>query len=284
MVALQFLPDIGQDSCESWPTGAHDGLRVRTTAARRSRGVPDPDLPAQPSRGRPRGRGCARLLLRAAGGLRAAAASGAEGPGGSPTIWRSSRSRPRSRSGATRRRSSRSAAAPDRLRVSSIATDEESEPCAESSPTSAGRDSVPILLEGLARLEYRGYDSAGIAVVGRGGDLAGAEGEGPGRRARRRRAGQAQGQSRHRPHPVGDARRAQRRERAPARLRADRDRAQRDHRERRGTAVQARRGRCRVRLADRQRDLRAPDRGAGSAPSQATTASRSTWKRRCGWR
>jgi glutamine---fructose-6-phosphate transaminase (isomerizing) len=34
-----------------------------------------------------------------------------------------------------------------------------------------GRDSVPILLEGLARLEYRGYDSAGIAVVGRNGDL-----------------------------------------------------------------------------------------------------------------
>jgi glucosamine--fructose-6-phosphate aminotransferase (isomerizing) len=33
------------------------------------------------------------------------------------------------------------------------------------------RDSVPVLLEGLARLEYRGYDSAGIAVVGRGGDL-----------------------------------------------------------------------------------------------------------------
>jgi glucosamine--fructose-6-phosphate aminotransferase (isomerizing) len=33
------------------------------------------------------------------------------------------------------------------------------------------RDSVPILLEGLARLEYRGYDSAGIAVLSRGGDL-----------------------------------------------------------------------------------------------------------------
>jgi glucosamine--fructose-6-phosphate aminotransferase (isomerizing) len=29
----------------------------------------------------------------------------------------------------------------------------------------AGRDVVPILLEGLKRLEYRGYDSAGIAVV-----------------------------------------------------------------------------------------------------------------------
>jgi glucosamine--fructose-6-phosphate aminotransferase (isomerizing) len=34
-----------------------------------------------------------------------------------------------------------------------------------------GRDSVPILLEGLARLEYRGYDSAGIAVVSRSGEL-----------------------------------------------------------------------------------------------------------------
>jgi glutamine---fructose-6-phosphate transaminase (isomerizing) len=33
------------------------------------------------------------------------------------------------------------------------------------------RDSVPILLEGLARLEYRGYDSAGIAVISRGGEL-----------------------------------------------------------------------------------------------------------------
>jgi glucosamine--fructose-6-phosphate aminotransferase (isomerizing) len=33
------------------------------------------------------------------------------------------------------------------------------------------RDAVPVLLEGLQRLEYRGYDSAGIAVVGRSGDL-----------------------------------------------------------------------------------------------------------------
>ncbi len=33
------------------------------------------------------------------------------------------------------------------------------------------RDAVPVLTEGLARLEYRGYDSAGIAVVGRSGDL-----------------------------------------------------------------------------------------------------------------
>jgi glutamine---fructose-6-phosphate transaminase (isomerizing) len=29
----------------------------------------------------------------------------------------------------------------------------------------AGRNVVPILIEGLRRLEYRGYDSAGVAVV-----------------------------------------------------------------------------------------------------------------------
>jgi glutamine---fructose-6-phosphate transaminase (isomerizing) len=33
------------------------------------------------------------------------------------------------------------------------------------------RDCVPVLLEGLARLEYRGYDSAGIAVLGRSGEI-----------------------------------------------------------------------------------------------------------------
>jgi glucosamine--fructose-6-phosphate aminotransferase (isomerizing) len=33
------------------------------------------------------------------------------------------------------------------------------------------RDAVPVMIEGLARLEYRGYDSAGMAVVGRTGDL-----------------------------------------------------------------------------------------------------------------
>jgi glucosamine--fructose-6-phosphate aminotransferase (isomerizing) len=33
----------------------------------------------------------------------------------------------------------------------------------------AQRNVVPILVEGLKRLEYRGYDSAGIAVLGNGG-------------------------------------------------------------------------------------------------------------------
>jgi glucosamine--fructose-6-phosphate aminotransferase (isomerizing) len=27
------------------------------------------------------------------------------------------------------------------------------------------RDAVPMVLDGLARLEYRGYDSAGMAVI-----------------------------------------------------------------------------------------------------------------------
>src|SRR6478736_6520821 len=29
----------------------------------------------------------------------------------------------------------------------------------------AGRDVIPVLMEGLRRLEYRGYDSAGVAVI-----------------------------------------------------------------------------------------------------------------------
>ena len=33
------------------------------------------------------------------------------------------------------------------------------------------REAAPILLEGLARLEYRGYDSAGIALVTASGEM-----------------------------------------------------------------------------------------------------------------
>ena len=33
------------------------------------------------------------------------------------------------------------------------------------------QQAAPVLLEGLARLEYRGYDSAGIALVTEAGDL-----------------------------------------------------------------------------------------------------------------
>ncbi len=41
-----------------------------------------------------------------------------------------------------------------------------------------GRDSVPIILDALRRLEYRGYDSAGIAVIDASGSLAGSKAEG----------------------------------------------------------------------------------------------------------
>ncbi|MDQ6826041.1 MAG: glutamine--fructose-6-phosphate transaminase (isomerizing) [Candidatus Eremiobacteraeota bacterium] len=40
------------------------------------------------------------------------------------------------------------------------------------------RDSVPIILDSLQRLEYRGYDSAGIAVIDEHGALAGTKAEG----------------------------------------------------------------------------------------------------------
>jgi glucosamine--fructose-6-phosphate aminotransferase (isomerizing) len=40
------------------------------------------------------------------------------------------------------------------------------------------RDSVPIILDSLSRLEYRGYDSAGIAVIDAEGRLAGSKAEG----------------------------------------------------------------------------------------------------------
>jgi glucosamine--fructose-6-phosphate aminotransferase (isomerizing) len=54
------------------------------------------------------------------------------------------------------------------------------------------RDSVPIIMEALARLEYRGYDSAGIAVIDADGALTGSKAEGKlSRLAERLRNGEA---------------------------------------------------------------------------------------------
>jgi glucosamine--fructose-6-phosphate aminotransferase (isomerizing) len=54
------------------------------------------------------------------------------------------------------------------------------------------RDSVPIILDALQRLEYRGYDSAGIAVIDAGGKLCGSKAEGKlSRLAERLRNGEA---------------------------------------------------------------------------------------------
>jgi glucosamine--fructose-6-phosphate aminotransferase (isomerizing) len=78
----------------------------------------------------------------------------------------------------------------------------------------AERNVVPLLIEGLRRLEYRGYDSAGGGAGRRTNVL-----------ARHRTVGKVQARSartplitpadrrhaRYRPHPVGDAWRAYRR-------------------------------------------------------------------------
>src|SRR5471030_528606 len=54
------------------------------------------------------------------------------------------------------------------------------------------KDSVPIIMDSLARLEYRGYDSAGIAVIDASGALAGSKAEGKlGRLAERLANGEA---------------------------------------------------------------------------------------------
>jgi len=77
---------------------------------------------------------------------------------------------------------------------------------------------VPLILDGLKRLEYRGYDSAGIAVLGENGKV------------EIRRAPQAaqpgridshhspRWHLRHRPHPLGQHGRPPRRTLTPPRL------------------------------------------------------------------
>ena len=65
---------------------------------------------------------------------------------------------------------------------------------------------VPVLLQGLEKLEYRGYDSAGVAVFSEDGLKVV---KSKGRQSTDRYA-------RHRPHALGDARRTERCELAPA--------------------------------------------------------------------
>jgi glucosamine--fructose-6-phosphate aminotransferase (isomerizing) len=82
------------------------------------------------------------------------------------------------------------------------------------------RNIVPILVQGLQRLEYRGYDSCGVAVHG-ATDLQVSGAQGPqhlagGRADEQVQADAAAGRHRHRPHPLGHARRAGGAQRAPA--------------------------------------------------------------------
>ena len=120
-----------------------------------------------------------------------------------------------------------------------------------------------VVIEGLRRLEYRGYDSAGIALVDRGtvatrqaGRQAGQPREGD------RRDAAAGLDDRHRAHPLGDPRRPQRRQRPPAPRPhpAGGAGAQRHHRELRLAARRARGRRARDALGDRHRGRRPPAR------------------------
>ena len=72
-----------------------------------------------------------------------------------PAGWRGARARHRRSSGRT--------SDPRRTRIRRRAQ----HACAASSATSVSKQVVPVLVEGLRKLEYRGYDSAGVAVVER---------------------------------------------------------------------------------------------------------------------
>ena len=136
-------------------------------------------------------------------------------------------------------------------------------PCAASSARSRTRNIVPVLVEGLQRLEYRGYDSCGVAVHRRRPASARAA---PARVAELRTPGRSASSCRrhhrHRPHALGHARRAGRAQRASALLAASEHRAgaQRHHREPRGAARRAARRRATSSQPDRHRSHRAPDR------------------------
>ena len=100
------------------------------------------------------------------------------------------------------------------------------------------RDVVEILIEGIKKLEYRGYDSAGIAFL-KDGHLERLRSTGRVAHLEEiARKEQDRGQHRALPYPLGDPRRAERGERAPAFLRRrrprDRRRPQRHRRELRG--------------------------------------------------
>ena len=75
------------------------------------------------------------------------------------------------------------------------------------------REAAEFLLVGLHRLEYRGYDSSGVATITPEGQFAVVKTAGPNRPAGGP-AGQDSGPrpDRHRPYPLGHARRPERRE------------------------------------------------------------------------
>ena len=160
--------------------------------------------------------------------------------------------------------------------------------CAESSDTSASKQVVPILIDGLRRLEYRGYDSAGVAVVRNGEiDLRRSAGklarlEEVHRDHTARRASTASATRAGRPTAGRPRRTRIRTATAPA----DRRRAQRHHRELPRSEAAAAAGGPHVRHRDRHRDRRAPRRARdegrrarerGAAGAARTCAACSRW-------
>ena len=101
----------------------------------------------------------------------------------------------------------------------------------------AERNITAILLEGLKRLEYRGYDSAGVAVFTNDEKLERMRRPGKVSELEQALAKRATGRSSgHRPHPLGDSRRAVRAQCPPAFLRRPGRGAQRHHRKPRSPA------------------------------------------------
>ena len=116
------------------------------------------------------------------------------------------------------------------------------------------RPAAPLLLEALRRLEYRGYDSAGIATLVNGHIDAGAPRASSVNLAAALDRRAAAGHHRHRPYALGDARRADREQRPSARHRARFRGAQRHHREPRRTARGTGGGGPGIRHRDRHRN------------------------------
>ena len=74
---------------------------------------------------------------------------------------------------------------------------------------------LPVVLEGLRRLEYRGYDSAGVAMIDGGLSVVKRAGKLSELDAALEVVGAGPGLDRDGAHAVGDPRRADRPERAP---------------------------------------------------------------------
>ena len=128
------------------------------------------------------------------------------------------------------------------------------------------RDAAPILLEGLRRLEYRGYDSAGIAVLTEPGEVFVEKKAGKLSNLTDHLNGGGSGRaSGHRPHPLGDPRPPQRRQRpsayatAAASLALIHNGIIENYARDQGAAAGRRPS---VHLGDRYRGAGAPDRGA----------------------